>query len=134
MRTLKEQIESRCVHFTGVQNDTCKAGIKYAQFRPMKQGLPCIKFRDESPPLCDRRESPTPEAVQKEINDWEALDKRFQTTLPIIERLKREHKGQSWRGVEPCPICGKNLHLSIAGYNGHVHGRCETDGCLNWME
>lgn len=26
------------------------------------------------------------------------------------------------------------LHLSQSSYNGHVHGRCETDDCVRWME
>jgi hypothetical protein len=25
------------------------------------------------------------------------------------------------------------LHLTIFP-NGHVHGRCETEGCVDWME
>lgn len=38
-------------------------------------------------------------------------------------------------GVMDCPICvtGK-LRYSRAAYNGHVHGRCSTDGCVAWME
>ena len=36
--------------------------------------------------------------------------------------------------VIECPICKGKLHLSQAAYNGHVWGKCETDGCANWME
>ncbi len=49
---------------------------------------------------------------------------------------------KAWRKKEPygkqevieCPVCKGRLHLSQSSYNGHVHGRCETDDCLNWME
>jgi len=36
--------------------------------------------------------------------------------------------------VVECPVCKGRLHLSQAAYNGHVHGKCETVGCLSWME
>ena len=36
--------------------------------------------------------------------------------------------------VIECPICRGKLHLSQSSYNGHVHGQCETDGCVEWME
>ena len=41
----------------------------------------------------------------------------------------------SGAGVMECPVCktGK-LRYSRAGYNGHVHARCSTDGCVAWME
>jgi len=26
------------------------------------------------------------------------------------------------------------LHYSVASYNGHMHGRCETEGCVAWMQ
>lgn len=38
-------------------------------------------------------------------------------------------------GVMACPICqtGK-LKYSRSTYNGHVHARCSTAGCVAWME
>jgi len=38
------------------------------------------------------------------------------------------------REVIECPVCKGRLHLSQSAYNGHVHGACETDGCVRWME
>lgn len=39
------------------------------------------------------------------------------------------------QGVMDCPICktGK-LSYSRSTYNGHVHARCSTEGCVAWME
>lgn len=38
-------------------------------------------------------------------------------------------------GEMECPVCktGK-LRYSRAAYNGHVHARCSTDGCVALME
>jgi ssDNA-binding Zn-finger/Zn-ribbon topoisomerase 1 len=37
-------------------------------------------------------------------------------------------------GNMPCPICNKGrLYYGIAP-NGHIHARCATDNCLNFME
>lgn len=51
----------------------------------------------------------------------------------------RWHKPQdnyySGAGDMPCPVCNRGtLRYSRAGYNGHVHGKCSTDGCVAWME
>lgn len=33
MKSLKDQILTRCVHFTGIQHDTCDAGVNYDTVR-----------------------------------------------------------------------------------------------------
>lgn len=47
---------------------------------------------------------------------------------------REAHKGRSAAEVIECPACKGRLHLSIAASNGHVHARCETQGCASWME
>ena len=38
------------------------------------------------------------------------------------------------QGTVTCPKCGGELGYSISGYNGHIHGQCNTTrGCLSWM-
>lgn len=38
-------------------------------------------------------------------------------------------------GVMACPICKTGqLHYSRSSYNGHVHGSCTNNDCVNWME
>jgi len=38
-------------------------------------------------------------------------------------------------GIMNCPICNTGkLKYSRSNYNGHVHARCSTDGCVAWME
>ena len=37
-------------------------------------------------------------------------------------------------GTITCPKCGgSKLHYSIYGHNGHIHGKCETPGCLDFV-
>lgn len=53
--------------------------------------------------------------------------------------ISRFHKPQTnyfcGAGVMECPVCraGKlKYHRSV--FNGHVHARCSTDGCVAWDE
>lgn len=36
-------------------------------------------------------------------------------------------------GTIECPVCKGQLAWVRAHHNGHLHGQCETDGCLRWM-
>lgn len=47
-------------------------------------------------------------------------------------RVDAKEKNRSSGQIE-CPKCKGKLGYSIARSNGHVHGRCETSGCLAWM-
>lgn len=62
--------------------------------------------------------------------DWN----RIKTVLKGIAPWRAKWRGKSHREVVECPACKGRLHLSINAYNSHVHGRCETDGCVEWME
>lgn len=83
---------------------------------------------------CDKYEDPT----DKEIAECEAafteMERRFLLTLPITERIRREHHGYNWEGIVACPVCSGNLLLRHAGVNGHIQGSCTTKDCLSWME
>ena len=37
-------------------------------------------------------------------------------------------------GTIECPTCKGRLNWVRDSYNGHLHGQCETDGCLRWMQ
>jgi|APSaa5957512622_1039677.scaffolds.fasta_scaffold58476_2 hypothetical protein len=51
---------------------------------------------------------------------------------PAIEEKIKET--DEWHGEIECPVCGKQLSYSKCKGNGHIHGNCETKGCLRWME
>lgn len=86
--------------------------------------LPCEMFRD-----------PTQEEVEQ---DRVEADAHLQRTFAAIRvastwRVKPKPAIDRNETIE-CPICKGVLHLSQSAYNGHVHGKCETAGCVSWME
>lgn len=136
-----------CVHFNGMGLDRkrrCEAGVNY---RELVGGpdlgwctrAPCIKLggtqRDPAAVVpCERYLEPTAEQIAQSKAERAARSTQFQLAFPLIERVKRERRGSNWSGVVECPACKGKLHISHARSNGHVHGRCESAGCLHWME
>lgn len=68
----------------------------------------------------------------------DAIDKcirEMTVVMPVVSKWRIQPKpAQDRREVMECPQCKGRLHLSQSSYNGHVHGRCETEGCVSWME
>jgi hypothetical protein len=145
-----------CVHFNGAQNKLCKRGVAYEQFQP---GMPCIQLLlksarggtylrpgevpGEIKPFpgaqpkerCPFYEEPTDEQVQADRAEIDAALKRTITAITVASKWRVKGKPTSDRAeVVECPICNGRLHLSQSAYNGHVHGKCETPGCVSWME
>lgn len=138
MKTLEQQIADECVHFNGLSERKCRAGVPYESVMIPGQGssgIPCFR-RGECVP-CEHRHFPSEEDVQLQIA---AINKRFEDTqLAIAEAMadatsRGLRKGNGGQGIVLCPICGGQLRYSIAGYNGHCHGKCLTDGCVGWMQ
>ncbi len=148
----------KCIHFNGVQNDLCKRGVSYEVMWP-KGPKPCIQMLHkssrggtylkpgeapaESKPYpgadkakpCPFYQEPTSEEVQA---DREERERHLQLTMTAIKvanewRVKPKPAAGRQEAVE-CPVCKGRLHLSQSAYNGHVHGKCETEGCVSWME
>lgn len=129
MRTLREQIESKCIFFTGVLHDKCKAEISYPTDL---SALPCLK--DKNPPECVKRRWPTEEEITQEIKHIEDNEKRYTSIYPIIAQIKKSHANTNWSGSMECPVCHSELLLAYSAINGHVWGRCKTPNCIAWME
>jgi hypothetical protein len=139
-----------CIHFTGVQHKACKLGYVYDQ---LAKPLPCIhsykkhfpkEQRGQQEPCkhtdCKDYLAPTAEQVAE-------ADRRLKERLEYFSRamgpVSEWRKAQGWSkknrvsatGKVPCNACGKGeIHLSMAAYNGHVWGKCTTEGCVSWME
>lgn len=147
-----------CVHFNGVQNKACKRGVEYEAKWPLSP-KPCIQWiarsahggtylRPGEEPIerrpvrgaaeatpCPFREEPTDEDVQRDRIDLEAHLKKTTTAIKIASQWRIKPKPSADRREEvACPICEGKLHLFQSAYNGHVHGKCETEGCVSWME
>lgn len=132
-----------CVHFTGIQNTLCKAGVNV---RELVGGpdfgwgarLPCLLMDSSAcEVLCPSRKLPTREEAEAEVARHEASIER----LLKASAAAHEHainlglgKGAGGRGELPCPLeCDGTLRYSVASYNGHMHAAC-TKGCISWME
>lgn len=127
----------KCHHFNGIQNKCCDAGVDYDTLRSSDRRIPCLPpHRNEERPAahCEKFRPSTPEEIAKRDAEIAEAIARMELTLPLISKIKQEHAGTSWEGTVECPVCAGKLRISHAAYNGHVHGRCETDGCLAWME
>lgn len=149
----------QCVHYQGIRyiagHNPCTAGVDYYKAFGPRDGIacraPCIQEirrhnggdpiwepwprREQSEIRCDKRRMPTDEEIAQADAEIEAMLHRMRVVMPVVT-LWREHqtKGKGRREVIECPVCKGNLHLSIAALNGHVHGKCETEGCVSWME
>lgn len=102
--------------------------------------LPCWERNNVK--TCEKFCPPTAEQVQEYegwLNDYiPRMLKRVNTTrAAIVKRIKE--KGMWERdcsGMIPCLVCKTGtVSYSYAGsYNGHIHARCDTPECVQWME
>lgn len=146
-RSLAQQIGGSCKHFTGISNETCKAGVNYREHaggsnKGYACRLPCTGddgcswAKDERVVPCALREWYTPEEIQAQVEEIERhLNGTVTARLAISEYLRASNKPErNVSGQIPCPVCdGGTLGFSIA-YNGHCHATCSTQGCVSWME
>lgn len=135
-----------CIHYRGITGPrgetvtSCEAGVDYGAWRGIGHDRqPC--FLDDKTGQSKPNAMPCPHLrrpTQGEIAAHEAWCKqrweRQAIVMVGIADWRKAHKGKSAREVVECPACKGRLHLSIAAYNGHVHGKCETEGCVSWME
>lgn len=132
-----------CIHFTGIQKECCRAGVNYATVVGGKESgwamrLPCwTSTMDHAKDLqkveCERYTEPTDSQIAVDKAETDALLARMRKVMPAVSEWRKKAPRGKQEVIE-CPACGGRLHLSQSSYNGHVHGHCETDGCVRWME
>ena len=132
-----------CKHYRGMHmKTTCEAGVAFASLphyatRDFHRTCPC--FSDNLEGECEKKEYPTAEEVAAEETEMEA---RFAAMVKARAAIVEDCGGPWKRGKPPeagtinCPACGAedSLRYSRAGYNGHIHAGCKTEGCVRWME
>ncbi|HLX18407.1 MAG TPA: hypothetical protein VKS24_24730 [Bradyrhizobium sp.] len=135
-----------CIHYRyngnirlGDPADTCEAGVKYSLFRDHRFDIrPRFLTKDgKSKPgavHCENLRLPTPEEIEAHEKWINARMSKMATVQTGIAEWRKAHKGRSASEIVECPACKGRLHLSISAYNGHIHGKCETEGCVSWME
>jgi hypothetical protein len=105
----------------------------------VKAGEPTMRKevvrRGETCAECALRQEPTAEQVaQSRIDSDKALERAVAGIKVAAAWRVMPKPPADRREVLKCPICSGRLHLSQSAHNGHVHGRCETAGCISWME
>ena len=131
-----------CIHYRyvrGSDNPTCEAGMSLNEMAYGKnhKTAPCFLMRGQPKPgarSCSKLRLPTPEEIAAH-NEWsEQRIKRLGDVMVGIADWRAKHRGTNHAEIVECPACKGRLHLAISRRNGHVHGRCETEGCVSWME
>jgi len=120
MKSLKEQIANKCIHFNGVMNASCKAGVNYADVRVDKPyRFPCLKQGGE----CSKSIFRTEEEVEAHIKKIKEDDTKVIQSLIAVKVHYAETKEPT--GKVPCQ-CGGELSYSVSSVNGHVWAKCNS--------
>ncbi len=130
-----------CKHYRGMHlKDKCEAGVAFDALpnygtKLFHDSCPC--FGSENAANCQSSVYPTAEELI--ARDAELIE-RFSNMSQAREAIVA-HLGGPWKRGTPsgagsidCPICGGVLQFSRAGYNGHTHAKCNTEGCVSWKE
>jgi hypothetical protein len=128
-----------CIHFRSMgRYDTCEKDVPYDQFHGTHLSQrPCFldpKYASDDKLPCEHLRKPTAEEAAAHEGWVVTRMNRMALVMEGIEPWRTAHKGKSASEIVECPACSGQLHLSIMAYNGHVHGHCETVGCVQWME
>lgn len=136
-----------CIHYTAAprfvdQDQTwkCNAGVDMeATWHGVKfDQRPCFLDKEGKPKPgcrpCEHLRCPTPDEIAADEAWTAARIAKLTSVMVGISDWRKRHQGKSHAEVVECPACKGRLHLSIAAYNGHVHGKCETADCVSWME
>lgn len=152
MRSLEEMVAfdmNYCQHYeTQGMPSKCRAGVEYASVGKIVAVIAGNEKREDARPCVNGHKMPdalqrcpkwlrrTREQGVKRYEDMQAALERMRIVGPIVSAWRTWTKKNRVAKAEviECPACKGRLHLSQAAYNGHVHGHCETEGCVSWME
>lgn len=132
-------------HRSWRDNETCLKGHNYKKLyriptRPLLRTIPC-NSNNETSVVCPDREFPTEAELAEQEKEFR---ERFDfTQAAIVLIAKKSDAKPTWdegdkrekgsEGTIICPKCNGTLHYTVSGYNNHIWGKCETEGCLSWM-
>ena len=133
---LIEQTLNKCKNFNGMVNGQCKAGVTYADVRVVTEGkphrYPCW-ISDGCTSGCQHAVFPTQEEAEERERKVQKSMENYTTARNAIVAHTEGKRGVA--GSIECPVCKTGvLRFSIAGCNGHIHAKCNSEGCVSWME
>lgn len=128
---------NRCWCKKGHDTEKVQAAAKAAGVAP-KWWKPCIDGHelDDAAKFCPDWIRRTRQEGEERADELEASMNRMRVVMPVVSQWRTWSKKNrvAKQEVIECPACKGRLHLSQAAYNGHVWGKCETEGCVSWME
>lgn len=127
MLSLKQQIARKCIHFNGIMNRCCEAGVKYEDVGTGKPfQFPCLQTGGE----CANASFRTEAEVERELKKMEQMSAATVASLIMLkEHVKKT--GEQFGKIK-CP-CSGELVYSVAQLNGHIHAKCKSCG-ISFME
>lgn len=143
-KRIKHEMDT-CIHFTGIHQEICKAGVRY---RELVGGpdfgwackIPCTEaFPGETERAkCSLKSTPTREQAEKEVAEGDNRMAKTLNAMKLAHQHAKDHglgRGHGGESEMNCPICKTGeLQYAVASVNGHMHARCTTSGCVSWME
>lgn len=96
--------------------------------------LPCHAengLQDRCPHYC---EPTTEELAEQEAATAKMVTDYMTTRKAITDYIKEQNLPKSCTGRLTCPICEQGEVLWSRASNGHIHARCTTAHCVEWME
>ena len=138
---MTNKLETKCRYFNGTaHNKECKAGINY---RNLVGGpdfgwaarLCCVPdgpLRKEPIVKCDKYNAFTDEEILQQEKEISEKISFIEKSFKEIRKISKEKNINV--GFIPCPKCSKPLHFNIAKLNGHIWAKCESEGCMQWMQ
>lgn len=119
-----------CKHYHGMQNP-CDVGVDFETVKVNADRLiyPCYSADTKT---CSLALYPTAEEIAQK--DKEIADMLLKVTTARKLIIEATHGKKSVSGHINCPVCSTGTLSYSVAYNGHVHARCSTQDCLNWLE
>lgn len=140
--TTEGQRPGWCVHYRRPIRESgneCAAGIPLKTWRavPMAE-RPCFLTDDSKPKpgaaFCPYLQEPTPEEIEIYNRASSKQLQQLVAALEAVQSWRKANKGKTASGVVECPICKGRLHVKMNSGNSHIAGKCETEGCVSWIE
>jgi hypothetical protein len=70
--------------------------------------------------------------VSNPDNDFAKVFEKIKQSRTAI--TDKHGKDRGYQGEIDCPCCGTGKLRYSCASNGHIHARCTTYKCTNWME
>lgn len=122
LEQITRSLTNKCIHFNGLMNDCCKAGVNYDTVRVEKPfGLPCMKTGG----TCGKIEFMSIEQAQ--VQAKELLGAELKVVEAYIKVKAHYLKTNEESGSLRCD-CGGLLQYIVARGNKHIWCRCKSCG------